>query len=389
MKQIIRKWITTKDQLQRLIWGAATGLFCIGLFFLFYAYVAEATKAVTTNIFHSLGIQAVAFATGLFVMYLVSRIRYQIYRKFIFFISGFAVITMLTLITPLAVERNGAIRWIDLGITQFQPSEVMKIALVLLFAFIFTHKAVRENVKKLITYSMLGFFALMLASVLQPDYGTVAIVGSAIMGMALIAQLPKAWWFTIIGSVVVMAVGVGVFAPSYLTNRFEVFYDVNFGEITAEERYGEAYHALQNLEAVRVGGLFGQGPGYVAQSTHLNIPELTTDSTFALIAAETGFIGSVTLITCFLLFFMLCYTIADFTKDPFGKYIVVGITTLLAAQFFVNILVVLGFPATGIPLIFISRGGSSLLITLAAVGIILNVLRQQPMQREIYRGPLS
>ena len=364
-------------------------LFFIGIFFLFYAYIAEAAKNPPINIFPNLGIQIAAFLAGLSIMYLVSRIRYQIYKRYIFFISGLAGIAMLTLITPIAVERNGAVRWIDLGITQFQPSELMKMALVLFFAFIFTHEEIRKNTKKLIIYTAAGLIALAIPTVLQPDYGTAAIIGSAVAGMALIARLPKKWWITMISATLIAVAGLFFFAPSYLSNRFEVFYDVNFGELTPEERYGSAYHTLQNLEAVRVGGLIGQGPGYVAQSSHLNIPEITTDSTFALIAAETGFIGSVALMMLFLFFFMLCYTIADFTKDPFGKYITVGITTLLAMQFLINILVVLGLPATGIPLLFISRGGSALLVTLVAIGIILNVLRQQPMKRELYRGSLK
>ncbi len=360
----------------------------MGLFFLFYAYVAEAIKLPNTKIFNNLGVQVVAFGVGLLAMYLVSRLRYQVYRRHIFLIGTLSLVSMLLLFTPLSIERNGAVRWLDLGILQFQPSEILKLGFVLFFAFLFTQKNVRNNIKKLLGFTVAGFLVLLGASVLQPDYGSAVIIGSAIMGMAIIARLPRVWWVSIISALLVASVAISFFAPSYIANRFKVFYDVNFGELTPEQRYGEAYHSLQNLEAVRVGGLLGQGPGYVAQSSHLSIPEVTTDSIFALIAAEVGFIGSFILISLFLCFFLLCYTIADFTKDRFGKYVVVGITTLFAAQFFVNILVVLGLPATGIPLIFFSRGGSSLVITLASVGIILNVLKQKPVRREIYRGEL-
>ena len=360
----------------------------MGLFFLFYAYVAEAIKLPNTKIFNNLGVQVVAFGVGLLAMYLVSRLRYQVYRKHIFLIGALSLVSMLLLFTPLSIERNGAVRWLDLGILQFQPSEILKLGFVLFFAFLFTHKSFRNNTKKLLGFTVAGFLVLLGSSVLQPDYGLTVIIGSAIMGIALIARLPRVWWVSIISTLLVAGVALSFVAPSYIANRFQVFYDVNFGELTPEQRYGEAYHSLQNLEAVRVGGLFGQGPGYVAQSSHLSIPEVTTDSIFALIAAEVGFVGSLILIVLFLCFFLLCYTIADFTKDRFGKYVVVGITTLFAAQFFVNILVVLGLPATGIPLIFFSRGGSSLVITLASVGIILNVLKQKPVRREIYRGEL-
>lgn len=388
MQHLIRQYITKKEQLRQLILLVIGVLFCMGLFFLFYAYIAEAIKLPNTKIFNNLGVQVVAFGVGLLVMYLVSRLRYQVYRKHIFLIGALSLVSMLLLLTPLAIERNGAVRWLDLGVLQFQPSEVLKLGFVLFFAFLFTHKPIRDNTKRLFGFTVAGFLVLLGASVLQPDYGSAVIIGSAILGMAIIARLPRVWWISLISALVVASIAVSFVAPSYIANRFKVFYDINFGELTPEQRYGEAYHSLQNLEAVRVGGLLGQGPGYVAQSSHLSIPEVTTDSIFALIAAEVGFIGSFILIMLFLCFFLLCYTIADFTKDKFGRQVVVGITTLFAAQFFVNILVVLGLPATGIPLIFFSRGGSSLVITLASVGIILNVLRQKSVRREIYRGDL-
>ena len=388
MQKLIRQYITKKEQLRQLIFLVIGVLFCMGLFFLFYAYVVESIKLPDTKIFQNLSVQVAAFIVGLIVMYVVSRLRYQLYRKHIFLISIFSLLSMLMLLTPLAIERNGAVRWIDLGILQFQPSEILKIGFILFFAFLFTQKSIRNNTKKVLAFTVAGFLVLLGASVLQPDYGSAIIVGSAIIGMAIIARLPKVWWISIISALIVASVAVSFIAPSYIANRFKVFYDINFGELTPEQRYGEAYHSLQNLEAVRVGGLIGQGPGYVAQSSHLSIPEVTTDSIFALIAAEVGFIGSLILIMVFLCFFLICYTIADFTKDPFGKYVVVGITTLFAAQFFVNILVILGLPATGIPLIFFSRGGTSLVMTLASIGIILNVLKQKPMKREIYKGDL-
>ena len=388
MRHLIHQYITKKEQLRQLLLLGIGVLFCMGLFFLFYAYIAEAIKLPNTKIFSNMGVQVAAFGVGLLAMYLVSRLKYQIYRRHIFLIGGLSLLSMLLLFTPLAIERNGAVRWLDLGVLQFQPSEILKIGFVLFFAFLFTQKSVRSNAKKLLGYTAAGFLVLLGASVLQPDYGSAVIIGSAVMGMAIIAKLPRAWWVSILSALVVASIAISFVAPSYIANRFQVFYDVNFGELTPEQRYGEAYHSLQNLEAVRVGGLLGQGPGYVAQSSHLSIPEVTTDSIFALIAAEVGFIGSFVLILLFLCFFLLCYTIADFTKDPFGKYVVVGITTLFAAQFFVNILVVLGLPATGTPLIFFSRGGTSLVVTLVSIGIILNVLRQKSVRREIYRGEL-
>ena len=287
---------------------------------------------------------------------------------------------MFLLFTPLAIERNGAVRWVDLGIAQFQPSEIMKIGFIFLFAFLFTHPDIRSNAKKLIGYTLGSFAVLALASWAQPDYGTMLILLFAIAGMAIIARLPAQWWLTILLCVTIGIAGI-LTVPSYISERVDTFYAIHFGELTQQQRHGSAYQPLQNLRAVRSGGATGQGLGFTARSRQTDIPELTTDSIFAVVALETGFVGAVFVILIFLFFFALCYTVARFARDPFGKYIVVGITTMFASQFFVNILVVLALPATGIPLIFFSRGGTSIILTLAAVGIILGVLRQQPVRR--------
>ena len=387
MRKLVRKITKNQERLFHLLLSMTVLLFCLGLFFLFFAYISEAIDNPGVNVFRNLSVQVIVFFIGLLAMYIVSHIKYHIYKQFIFFISIMSVVAMTLLFSPLSIVQNGATRWIDLGLFQFQPSEIMKIVLILFFAHIFTNSEIRKNMKKLFLATASGFGVLLIFTVTQPDYGTALIVTSAIMGIALIANLPKKWWFTVIGIAIFATVSLGFFAPDYLSNRFSTFYDINFGELTPEQKYGSAYHSLQNLEAVRVGGVWGQGLGYIAQSSHLNIPEVVTDSIFALIAAETGFVGSVVVIFLFLFFFLLCFTVAENTRDPFGKYLVVGITTLFAAQFLVNILVVLGLPATGIPLIFFSRGGTSLLLTLVAIGMILNVLRQQiNSKRDVYRG---
>ena len=149
MQHLIRQYITKKEQLRQLILLVIGVLFCMGLFFLFYAYIAEAIKLPNTKIFNNLGVQVVAFGVGLLVMYLVSRLRYQVYRRHIFLIGALSLVSMLLLFTPLSIERNGAVRWLDLGVLQFQPSEILKLGFVLFFAFLFTHKNIRNNVKEI------------------------------------------------------------------------------------------------------------------------------------------------------------------------------------------------------------------------------------------------
>ena len=387
MREYIHTLLHDADRLRGTIHGIVLVLFGIGFFFLFYAYIAEASRNPSVSIFTGLGVQLAAFAVGLGLLHGFSKIRYQLYRRHIFTISIFSGLAMLALITPLAIERNSAVRWIDLGIMQFQPSEIMKLVFILFFAFLFTHPTVRRNIWRFIGYTGAAFAVLGITSFLQPDFGTAFIIASAVLGMALVARLPRMWWavVAVVGMFAVVSVAT---VPSYISTRISTFYDIHFGELTPEQRYGVAYQPLQTLKAVRVGGAVGQGPGFVAQTSQLDIPEITTDSIFALVAAETGFIGSMGIILLFSVFFFLCYTAARHAKDAFGAYITVGITTLFASQFFINILVVLALPATGIPLIFFSRGGTSLVMTLIAVGIILNVLRQRQSRRSPYRGSL-
>ncbi|MDE0243433.1 MAG: FtsW/RodA/SpoVE family cell cycle protein [Candidatus Kaiserbacteria bacterium] len=385
---MFKKYIRRRDQLEQMIWISVFTLFFLGIIFLFYAYISEATKDTSVDVFRELGTQIVAFGVGIAVMYGVAQLRYYVLARHIAVISAISVLAMTLLITPLAIARNSAVRWVDLGFTQFQPSEVMKLGIVLFFAFVFTRPSVREHLSKMLLYSFGAFSFLAATAYLQPDYGTVLIVGSAVISMALVSKLPRMWWVVMFVAGTLATTTLFVVAPTYLENRFHVFYNVNFGEVSPTQRYGEAYHTLQNLEAVQTGGLFGQGLGHVSQNVSLSVPEITTDSIFALVAAEVGFLGSIFIILCFLFLLYLFYALADITKEPFGKCVVVGIATLLAAQFFVNILVVLGFPATGIPLPFFSRGGSSIVITLLSVGIVLSVLRQQIIRQDVYRGPL-
>ena len=388
MKDYIHTLLNNPGYLSRMIRSMVLLLFGAGLFFLFYAYIAEAARNPAVNVFAGLGTQCIAFAVGLGLLHVFSKIRYQLHRKFVFVIAMFSGFAMLFLISPLAIERGGAVRWLDLGIAQFQPSEIMKLAFILFFAYLFSHPGVRRHVGTLIGYTAAAFFVLAAVSFLQPDFGTAFIIASAVLGMALIARLPRLWW-VVIAVIGLLGIVTLVTVPSYISTRISTFYDIHFGELTPEQQYGVAYQPLQTLKAVRVGGAVGQGPGFVAQTSQLDIPEITTDSIFALVAAETGFIGSMAVLLLFSFFFFLCYTAARHAKEPFGMYCVVGITTLFASQFFVNILVVLALPATGIPLIFFSRGGTSLVVTMLAIGIILNVLGQREKKRNPYRGDLT
>lgn len=385
MRVLLKRHFPTTTKIQNTILILVSLLFITGLTFLFFAYIAESVQSSSSiNISRYIGTQAVAFIVGLVSLLIVSRFNYFEYARYVFILLFISILLMASLLA-FGIEANGAVRWIDLGFVQFQPSEVMKVVVIIYFAFIFSNRKIRENLKDTLLYSSFGLVYIAVAGILQPDFGTMVIILGAIIGMAIIAGLPKRLWQIGIGLGLALIPISFFLLPEYITARFITFYNIYIGELSRLDIRGSAYHALENLEAVRVGGLFGQGLGYVSKSTNLKIPELSTDSIFALVAAEIGFIGSFAIISAFLFLFLLFYYIADLTKDLFGKYLVVGLATLLSAQFLINILVVLGLPATGVPLIFFSRGGSSIVITMITIGIILSVLRQQKISRDIYR----
>ena len=364
----------TQKKIDLLIFVTITTLFLVGLVFLFSALINESHLLGVEIIWKGMSLQVLAFALGVVLLLIVSLIDTTVYLKYFPWIALASIIGMLLLLTPLGIESNGAVRWLDLGFITFQPSEVMKFALIIFFAALFSGKIKNISSSALAWFFVGGFLFLALATVLQPDYGTSVIICLAIFAMMLVSNLSVRLKMLITGIPVLMGGLLVGIAPDYIGNRLSVFYDVNFGTVSEIDRYGDAYHTLQNLESVKSGGLVGDGLNSFAQTTDYTIPEITTDSIFALVASEVGFIGSSIIIIIFLFLMFLFFTVAQTTRDTFARLLVVGISTIIGIQFFINLLVVLGLPSTGVPLLFFSRGGSALLVTLAAVGVIRSVL---------------
>lgn len=384
MRSILKRYFTTTEKIRNTILCMTFILFLVGLLFLFFAYIAESVQISNdVMVVKQIGIQIISFLIGCVAILFLYNFNYLFYKKHIFLLVFLSILFMMSLLA-IGIEANGAVRWIDLGIIQFQPSEIMKIVMVIYFAFVFSNRKIKENYKSMMAYSAFGLAYIIIASILQPDFGTMIIIFTAIAGIAIISDLPKRVWQIVVALTFLIIPPIFFFLPEYISTRFKTFYNIYIGELSRVDIRGSAYHALENLEAVRVGGVFGQGVGYVSKSTNLQIPELSTDSIFALIAAEVGFLGSVIIILSFTFLFLTFYYVADLTKDLFGKYLVVGLATLLSVQFVINILVVLGLPATGVPLLLFSRGGSSILATMCVIGIILNVLKKQKISKDIY-----
>ena len=306
---------------------------------------------------------------GLLVMYSIDYRVWRTYAPYIFAIG--LVATALVFIPGLGFEHGGGRRWLDLGFTTIQPSEFLKLAGVIMAASIFA--LLRNDAADWKgAAAFLGLVAapgLLLA--MQPDFGTLGIITISVFSVAIAAGL-RLRYIALLAIAGILFLAVLSFTPryAYVYERFETF----FLPQQQDER-GDLFQVKQSLIAIGAGGAVGVGLGQSLQKfTYL--PEPMGDSIFAVIAEELGFLGSSFTVVLFLLFAVRGYSIAARTPDLFGALLAVGISSYLVGEAFINIAAMLGMiPLTGIPLTFISQGGSAMLASLASAGILLNISR--------------
>ena len=318
-------------------------------------------KSVALNQTLGLVIGAVAF----FVM---SKVPYKVLRKYAFYIFLCALIMNLLLFVPgLRLTHGGASRWIDLRFVTFQPSEFLKIAFVVYFA------AWLSSVKdKVATFKLgivpyivlLGLLSVLLLA--QSDTDTLVVIAGSGLVM-LFSAGARIRDLVLLGLILLgLVVGVVILRP-YARQRV-----MTFLHPTADTQ-GAGYQIQQSLIAIGSGEIAGRGFGQSVQKFKY-LPEPIGDSIFAVGAEEFGFIGSVSLIMLFLLFIFRSIKIASRSPDLFGTLVVVGIAIFVTVESFMNISSMIGIlPLAGMPLLFVSHGGTALIIVLGAVGIIANV----------------
>jgi len=307
---------------------------------------------------------------GLIAMLIMANIPYRTYRRFAphLFIAAL-VLTALVFIPGLGYEANGARRWLSIFGLSLQPAEILKIAFVLCLSWYYS-----VNYRKLhdIRYALGGLVAALglvgIILLLQPDTGTFAIIGVTGVAVAVAAGV-KIRHLAILGLGLVVALLVLALARPYLLDRVTTFMD------PANDPHGSGYQIKQSLIAIGSGGVVGRGLGQSVQKFNY-LPEPIGDSIFSVAAEEFGFIGSLVIIGLFLAFALRGLHIAARAPDRFGGLVSVGIVILIVTQAFINIGSMVGLmPLTGEPLTFISHGGTSLLLALVGVGIVLNVSR--------------
>ncbi|MDD4716164.1 MAG: putative lipid II flippase FtsW [Oscillospiraceae bacterium] len=319
--------------------------------------------------------QAIFAAGGVAAMFAISKVDYQTFRGLSVVVLGAAVFLLLLVLIPgVGVTRNSATRWLDFGFTQFQPSELAKLGIILYFsAKISKAKDKIATVRGLIPF-VLVLFAVTGLLILEPHMSG-AILILAVGASLLFAGGMRLYWIVGGGAVIGAGLLFVVTNTQYMASRIQLWRD------PWSDPLGKGFQAIQSLYAIGSGGLLGLGLGKSRQK-FLYLPEEHNDFIFAIVCEELGYIGACIVLILFALLVLRGYWLAMHARDRFGSLLIVGITTLLAVQVFLNIGVVTNFfPVTGISLPFFSYGGTALMIQLIEMGIVLSVSRQIPAAR--------
>ncbi len=351
-------------------------LLTIGLVMLFSASYANAYYIMGDS-FHYISRQLVFAVVGVVAMIAVSYFDYHILHHFAYLLMGVSIVLLIVVFAMPTI--NDAHRWIFIGPINFQPSEIAKFAVVVLFSH-----WISIHYKKMDTFQygvlpfciVLGILAVLL--ILEPHLsGTILIVGlGAVM---MVVGGTKLTWLVggglagvIGGPLLVLALGKWDRAMGRIEHWLNPFLDPR----------GDGFQTIQSLYAIGSGGLMGAGIGNSRQK-YLFLPEPQNDFIFAIVCEELGFIGAALIIILFALLIWRGYVIALRAKDRFGTLIAVGLTTQIGLQTILNIAVVTNtIPNTGIGLPFFSYGGTSLLMLLGQMGVILAISRQSNLEKE-------
>jgi len=312
--------------------------------------------------------QMVRYAAGLSILFAVALIDIRIWLRWAYVIYG-GGLALLVLVEVMGSVGMGAQRWIDLGVFQLQPSELMKIAMVLALARYFHGASLEDTGRVLHLFVPLAMIGLPVALVLkQPDLGTalmLAMTGGVMFWLAGV----RLWKFMLVAAAGAAAVPVvWQFLHSYQRQRILTFLNPE------NDPLGAGYHILQSKIALGSGGLFGKGFLEGTQS-HLNfLPEKQTDFIFTMLAEEFGLIGGLGLLGLYALLIAYGVAVALRCQSHFGRLVAMGVTSTLFLYVFINVAMVMGLlPVVGVPLPLISYGGTAMLTVLAGFGFIINV----------------
>jgi len=343
------------------------GLTVFGIVMVGNASVVEAFRDFGDK-FYYLRQQLVWAVLGLVAFAFFSFFDYRKLKKLALPLMLFSFVSLILVLIPsIGIKSLGARRWLSLGFFSFQPAELTKLAFILYLSSFFANK------RNLWPF-LFVLFALLALIMMEPDLGTAVILAATGLVVYFVSGGPL-FLISLVG-LFGLAGGAGlIFFSSYRRERLLTFLN------PARDPLGASYHIRQVLIAIGSGGLFGVGLGQSRQKYEY-LPEATTDSIFAVIAEELGFIGAVSILVLFLLIIWRGMRIAKEAPDSFGRLLAVGITAWIGFQALVNLSAMVAIvPLTGVPLPFISYGGSSLVLSLTAMGILVNISKQRIVEK--------
>lgn len=358
----------TNDRTTTILLVLVVVLVVVGLGVTMSASSAVALRDTgTEDQWHFLKRQLVGVGLGTVALLIASRFKYQWYRKLaipLFLLT----VGLLIAVEFRGITEGGATRWLSVpGLTSFQPSELAKVSVVFVLAFLLERK------HKLLT--RFGHFVVPVAATLgvvgllilrQPDLGTLIIIAAAALAVIVASDTPMKF-VLMIGMIAVLAAALFAFDGDYRETRIDAFLD------PYSDPSGDGYQVIQGYYALGNGGVFGVGLG-ASRARWFYLPNAHTDFIFAIIGEETGLIGGLTVIGLFIALAVAGFIVASRAPDRFGRMVAAGITVWLSFQALVNIGGVLGvLPITGIALPFVSFGSTALAVSMGAVGILVNI----------------
>jgi len=312
--------------------------------------------------------QAISLVIGVGAFFALSRLNYVWIRRGAFFIFlGAIALNLLLFIPTLTLSHGGASRWIDFGFVTFQPSEFLKIAFIIYMA---AWAYYAKNRIEQLRYGLLPYLIMMailtVLLLIQSDTDTLVVIGVTGIIMLIIAGVPIKH---IVLAGLVMCIGVAsvVYFRPYAAERVKTFFN------RGSDTQGSGYQINQSLIAIGSGQLTGRGFGQSVQKFGY-LPQPTDDSIFAVAAEEFGFIGSIGLLALYVLLAVSAFRVGTRSENVFGGLMAIGIAVLIVSESFMNMAAMLGLiPLSGMPLLFVSHGGTALIITLMAAGMVANI----------------
>ncbi len=306
---------------------------------------------------------------GFFALLLTYRMPYHIWNRLVKYVLGIGIFLMLLPFSPLGITINGARAWAEVGPVRFQPSEMLKVAVLLYCASLLGRRRKEiEDLRRTFAPIVLVWFISVALCMMQKDFGAAIVFTCVILSTMFIAGTPLRLIGTV-GAITVLGSVIAISASSRMQQRF-----LSFRDLDANKGHS-AYQVWQSILSISNGGITGVGAGQGTGKWGY-VPLAHSDFIFAIVAEEFGLIGSAMVLGLFLALALLGIQVALRARDPFGAVLAGGITTWLCIQAAINIGGVIGaLPVTGLTLPFISYGGSSLFMVMAASGLLLNVAR--------------